>query len=305
VIRAPGVAVLRPAVAGLVLSLLAASGSDGREVRDMLGRTVRIPDRLERLVSLAPSVTEIVYALGAEDRLAGVTDHCDFPPDARRKPKVGGFYAPNFEVILSLKPDLILATAIEGGREEAVRGLEGIRVPAYVVKASRFDEVLVSMERLGDLLGRAGEASRLTAAMRAEAQALARAVEPLRRPRVLYVLWGHPLIVPGRDTLITDLIRRAGGESVTAGEPLAYPRFAAEEAVVRRADLVVLARHGQASVDRRLDEWRHLRLLPAVREGRIHEIDGDLTHRPGPRIMEAIRLLARIFHPGLAASAGR
>jgi len=280
---------------GLILALAVVPGR-AAEVQDMSGRRVAVPARPTRVVSLAPSLTEIVYALGAGERLVGVTEYCDYPKEATAKPKVGGIYTPNFEAILTLRPDLALATT-EGNREEHVRGLAALGIPVYVVRPVDFATVLQSIERVGRLLGRQGEAAALAGSMRQEAEAIARAVEGVRRPRVLYVLWGNPLIVPGRDTLITDLIRRAGGESVTRDEPLAYPRFSVEEAMARQPERIVLAQHGEASVDERLREWQHLRLLPAVRQGRIHPIDGNLMHRPGPRILEGLRTLARLLHP--------
>lgn len=283
---------------GLVVAfLLAASGSAAAgEVQDMLGRRVVVPLVPARIVSLAPSMTEIVYALGAGDRLAGVTQHCDFPREAAMKPKIGGIYTPNFEAILTLEPDLVLATS-EGNREEHIRGLEEFRLPVYVVRPIDFETVLESIDRVGRLLGRDAEAARLVGSMRRQADEVARATRGMPRPRVLYVLWGNPLIVPGRNTLITDLIRRAGGDSITGEEPLPYPRFSVEEALARRPERIVLAQHGEASVDARLREWQHLTLLPAVRRGRIHGIDGDLVHRPGPRVVEGLRALARLLHP--------
>ena len=267
------------------------------EVRDMLGRRVVVPDRPLRIVSLAPSMTEIVYALGMEDRLVGVTQYCDFPPQAKAKPRVGGIYTPSFEVILTLKPDLVLATS-EGNREEHIQVLERLRLPVYVVRPLDFQTVLESIERVGRVLGREAAAGQLVASMRTQADALARGLETRRRPRVLYVLWGSPLIVPGRDTLITDLIRRAGGDSITADEAAPYPRFSVEEVVLRRPDWIILARHGDASVDDRLREWQHLTLLPAVRQGHVQAVDGDLVHRPGPRVVDGLRAIARILHPG-------
>lgn len=288
-------------IAGLVL-VLTGTPAWGGEVRDMLGRRVVVPERPARVVSLAPNLTEIAYALGAGNRLVGVTQHCDYPEEASRKPKVGGIYTPNFEAILSLRPDLILATT-EGNREEHIQSLERLRIPVYVMRPIDFPTVLESIDRVGRLLGRDPES--VAGAMRRQAEAIARAVEGRRRPRVLYVLWGNPLIVPGRDTIITDLIRRAGGESVTGEESLAYPRLSVEETVARRPEVVVIALHGEGSVDQRLREWEHLRLLPAVRQGRVHEIDGDLMHRPGPRIIEGLRRLARMFHPEVALRGDR
>ena len=262
----------------------------------MLGRLVVAPDHPARVISLAPSMTEIVYALGAGDRLVGVTRYCDFPPEARAKPRIGGIYTPSFEAILALKPDLLLATS-EGNQQEHVQGLEHLRLPVYVVRPIDFATVLESITRVGDLLGREAEARRLVARMQGEADAIARSVGVSRRPRVLYVLWGSPLISAGRDTLISDLVRRAGGESVTGAEPTPYPRFSMEEVVVRRPEWIILAQHSDASVDDRLREWDQLTLLPAVRDGHIRSVDGDLVHRPGPRIIDGLRAIARILHP--------
>jgi iron complex transport system substrate-binding protein len=277
-------------------ALLVAAPVAARDVQDMLGRPVTVPDRPARVVSLAPSMTEIVYALGAGDRLVGVTDQCDFPGDVTTKPRVGGIYSPNFEAILTLGPDLVLATS-EGNREEDVRALARFRIPVYVVRPLDVPTVLESIGRVARLLGREAEGTRVVDAMRLRIDAVARAVARAPRPRVLYLLWGSPLIVPGRDTLITDLIRRAGGDSVSASEPLAYPRFSMEEALARRPSVIVIARHGLASVDDQLKEWTHLTLLPAVREGRVGGIDGDLVHRPGPRIVDGLVDLARLLHP--------
>ncbi|HEV8676806.1 MAG TPA: cobalamin-binding protein [Methylomirabilota bacterium] len=282
----------RLALALLVLCLT--QPGEAAEVRDMLGRRVAVPDRPARIVSLAPSLTESVYAVGAGDRLVGVTDYCDFPPAARGKPKVGGTYSPNLEVILSLHPDLVLATT-EANRDEHIRSLEALGTPVYVVRPVSFATVLESVQRVAGVLGREAEGRRLVADMERQAAEVGRAVKGARRPRVLYVVWGDPLVVPGRDILITELIQRAGGESVTADLPFDYPRFSVEEAVARRPELVLLAPHGDESLEQRLREWPLLSLLPAVREGRVHRI--DLLHRPGPRTVEALRALARLLHP--------
>ena len=292
---------LRPltVAATLLLAVLAgleAATPAARETTDMRGQRVVAPARPARIVSLAPSMTEIVFALGAGDRLVGVTDYCDFPAEAKRKPRIGGIYTPNLEAILNLGPDLVLATS-EGNREEHVRALEELHLPVFVVRPVDFASVLESITRVGAVLDRAVEARRVVADMQGRADAIARAVAGLRRPRVLYVLWGNPLIVPGRDTLITDLIRRAGGDSITAAEALPYPRFSVEEAVARDPEWIILAQHGEASVDQRLREWEALTLLPAVRKSHVRPVDGDLVHRPGPRVVDGLAAIARIVHP--------
>ncbi len=289
---------LAAAAIGLAL-LLAPRPAPAGQVTDMLGRTVAVPTPPRRVVSLAPGLTEIAYAVGAAAELVGVTDYCDFPLEAARKPRIGGIYTPNLEAILSLAPDLVLATT-EGNREEDIRRLERLHVPVYVVHPPDLAGVLDSIERVGRVLGHAGEAERLVAGLRADAEGIARKIGGATRPRVLYVVWSSPLIVPGRDTLLTDLLRRAGGESVTADEPMPYPRLSLEEALARRPDRIVVARHTPGSLARHLERWPLLALFPAARAGRVGLVDGDLLHRSGPRIVEGVRALARLIHPELA-----
>jgi iron complex transport system substrate-binding protein len=262
----------------------------------MLGRRVRIPDHPARIVSLAPSITETVFVLGEGDRLIGVTDYCDYPPEATRKARIGGISNPNFEAILTLRPDLVIATS-ESNYAEHVERLVSLGLPVYVVRPVDWETVLESIERIGDVLGRDALGRAQVAAMRRDADAIGRAVAGSPRPRVLYVVWPNPLIAPGRDTLINDLIRRAGGDSVTGDEPLLYPRLSLETVVERRPDRIIVGRHGPETVEELLRGWERLGSVTAVREGRVYGVDGNLVHRPGPRMVEALRALARVIHP--------
>ena len=285
--------VLVAALSGLAAD---ARGAATREVTDMLGRRVRVPDHAARIVSLAPSITETVFVLGDGDRLVGVTDYCDYPPEAARKPRVGGISTPSFEAILARRPDLVLATS-ESNYEEHVQRLVSLGLPVYVIRPLDFETVLESIERIGAVLGREALARARVAAMRRDADAIAHAVAGAPRPRVLYVVWPNPLIAPGRGTLITELLQRAGGESVTGTEPLAYPRLSLETVVERRPDRIIVGRHGQGTVEELLRGWERLDAVSAVREGRVYAVDGDLVHRPGPRMIEALRALAHALHP--------
>jgi iron complex transport system substrate-binding protein len=295
-------AALRPLGLALVLAAsltglaLAARAAAAGEVTDMLGRRVRIPDHAARIVSLAPSITETVFVLGDGDRLVGVTDYCDYPPEATRKPRVGGISTPSFEAILTLRPDLVLATS-ESNYAEHVQRLVSLGLPVYVIRPVDFETVLESIERIGAVLGREVLARGRVAAMRREAAGIAHAVAGAPRPRVLYVVWPNPLIAPGRGTLITELLRRAGGESVTGDEALAYPRLSLETVVERQPDRIIVGRHGPGTVEELLRGWERLDTISAVRAGRVYAVDGDLVHRPGPRMIEALRALAHALHP--------
>jgi iron complex transport system substrate-binding protein len=263
---------------------------------DMLGRRVELAAQPRRIVSLVPSATEIAFALGGDDRIAAVTDFCDFPPEARRKPSVGGMIAPSLEAIVALRPDLVLATDA-GNRDETLEQLARLRIPVYVVHARGIAQVMDVIGRIGRLTGREREVAALVAALERRIQAVRALVATLGRPRTLYVLWPEPLIVPARDALVTELIHAAGGASVTAQEAGDYPRFSIEAAVARAPDVIILARHGSGTGPVARDRWDRLAALPAVKRGRVHEVDGSLVHRYGPRMVDGLEQLVRVIHP--------
>ena len=214
---------MRAALLAAVLLLLAAASARALTVVDMLGREVRLPGPPRRIVSLVPSATELVYALGGEDRLVGRTDFCDYPPAAKDKPSVGGMVAPSLETIATLKPDVVIATT-SGNRLETFTQLEQLGIPVYAVHAHRIAEMLDVTRRLAELTGRQAALARLVSGLERRLFAVANAVRPYPRPRVLYVLWPEPLLVPASRALLTELIGLAGGDSITANERGDYPR---------------------------------------------------------------------------------
>ena len=230
----------------VLVAALAAAPAAALTVRDMMGREVTLPAPPRRIVSLVPSVTEIVFALGAEDRLVGRTDFCEYPPAARGKPSVGGMVNPSLETLVALKPDLVIATD-EGNREETFQQLARLRIPTYLVHATRLSALLDLIERVGELTGHAAAVAPLADGLTRRVDAVRRAVAPFPRPRVLYVIWPEPLIVPGRESLLTELIDVAGGESVTGQERQAYVRFSVEAAVALAPQVIVLADHASAN----------------------------------------------------------
>ena len=280
----------------IALVLVASAPAAAFSARDMLGREVALAAPPARIVSLVPSVTEVLFALGAEARLVGVTDFCDYPPAARGRPSVGGMVNPNLEVIVALRPDLVIATT-EGNREETFTQLKRLGVPTYLVAAHRVSDVTDLIARLGALTGSQHAAAPLLRRLEQRVAAVARAVAPLPHPRVLYVLWPEPLIVPGREALVTELIRLAGGQSVTADEADAYPRLSLESAVARAPEVILLANHGANTGPIDEERWRRLTSLPAIRAGRLHRVNGNLLHRYGPRVVDGLELLARAIHP--------
>lgn len=282
--------------AAVALLVLLAGPAQALTVTDQVGRQVTLLAPPARIISLVPSVTEILYAIGAQDRLVGVTDFCDYPPEARSKPHVGGMLAPSLEGMVSLKPDLVVATSA-GNRQETFDQLERLRIPVYVVNPVAVADVLDLIGRLGRLTDRGEAADRTVAALRERVRAVTARVEGRPRLRVLYVLWPDPLMVPGRGSLVSELIALAGGESVTADGGDGYPRYSLEAALARNPDIIVLASHGSERSPLSRDQWERLRQVPAIAAGRLYTIDGNLTHRYGPRIVDGLERLARFIHP--------
>jgi len=282
----------------ILVAVLAASAPVGAavQVTDGTGRTLTLPALPRRIVSLVPGVTEMLYAIGAEDRLVGRTDFCDYPPEARSKASVGGTVSPSLEVLVTLKPDLVVATSA-GNSDETRRQLERLRVPLYLVDPHGLSDVFRTMTRLGALTEREGRAADVVAGLERRVRAVAVRVAALPRPRVLYVVWPEPLIVPGRGAAVTELIELAGGESVSADGPEGYPRYSVEAAVARGPEVIILARHGAGTAPYAREKWERFADLPAIRAGRLHAVDGDLFHRFGPRVVDALEILARLLHP--------
>ena len=283
----------------IALALLVASPTAALTVRDMLGREVTLPAPPRRIVSLVPSVSEIIFALGAQAELVGRTDFCDYPAAVLSKPSVGGMVNPNLETLVTLRPDLVFATD-EGNREDTVRQLTRLRIPVYLVHANRIAETVDLIARVGALSERPADVARVSGEMLRRIESVRRAVAPFPRRRVLYVLWPDPLIVPGRESMLTELIEIAGGTSITAKEAEAYPRFSLETAVARAPEVIILADHstGASTAGRAAPEkWKRLTSVPAIQAGRLYSADLSILHRYGPRVPDGIETLARFIHP--------
>lgn len=265
-------------------------------VVDPTGRTVLLAGPPRRIVSLVPSATEILFAIGAEDTLVGVTDFCDYPPAARKKPSVGGMVAPSLETIAALKPDMVIATS--AGNGDAVFGqLTRLGIPVYAVDPTRVADVLDLISRLGALTGREAAAAKLAADLSARIKAVVDRVTGLRRPRTLYVLWPEPLIVPARGVLVTELLALAGADSVTANAGEGYPRYSLEAAIASAPELIVLPSRDGAQAALAREKWQRFTALPAVKAGRVYSVSADLMHRYGPRVVDGLEQLARLIHP--------
>jgi iron complex transport system substrate-binding protein len=283
-------------LAVILLALLPAAGS-ARTVKDQTGRMVNVPENPRRLLSLAPNITEIIYALGLGDELVGDTDNCDYPPQAKSKPHVGTMVNPSLERIVSLKPDLALGTP-EANRRETADQLERLGIPLYGVTAKTLEGTLASIQDLGRVLGRTAEADRLVATLRARIERVENRIKGQAEPKVLFVVWYRPLITIGPGTFIADVVRAAGG--IPVGENLKgeWPRMTLEELMPLNPDVILFPKTESFSPGleefRGLPGWKDLR---AVKNDRMYFVS-ETIERSGPRLVDALEELANILHPG-------
>lgn len=266
-----------------------------RQITDEAGRTVAVPATISRFISLAPNLTEIVFAIDAGDRLVGNTTYCDYPEQANKVQRVGDTLQPNIERILALRPQLILIST-SSQLEAFTRQLDEHSIPVYVTDPHDLEGVFRSIENLGNLLNRIDRAHQLVSTLRARTSAVADAVSSRKPVRVFYQLSAEPLYTAGRDAFVTDLIRRAGGLSVTAHVPEAWPRYSEESAVAARPDAIILPTGGSMG-GANVEVVAGLSKSPAVLSGRVFKINGDFLVRPGPRAVDGLEQIARALHP--------
>jgi iron complex transport system substrate-binding protein len=242
-----------------------------------------------RIISLAPSVTEMLFAIGLGDRLVGVTSFCDYPPEASKIEKVGDTLKPSLEKIAALRPDLVIIST--SSQLEGLFGkLEELGIPVYVSNPRSLEGILSSIEKVGEVAGAAAKARSLTSEMRVRIQAVRARVAALTRPRVLIILSAQPLITAGGNTFVNDLISVAGGISISSDQKEDYPQYSLESALARRPEVIFL-QAGREPLPERLKQ------TPAFAAGRVFHIDDALILRPGPRIVEGLEQMAAKLHP--------
>lgn len=266
------------------LVLAAHCSPESGDVRDDVGRTVSVPTRVRRVITLAPNLSEIADAVGATDRLVGTDDFSDFPAAVGRLPKVGGLQ-PSIERIASLTPDLVLASS-SGNHPSLGAALAAIDVPLYVVRTDRIDDVRKAFATVGRLLGGPRTAVAISTFDR---ELAARKRSRARRPRVLFVLWASPLYVAGRSTFVDDLLVLTGGENAVPLSAGPWPQYSLEALIADPPDLILhpsasLGRDSLDAIFRSDPRWLS---VEAVKRGMIFGVDEDLFTRPGPRLIDA------------------
>jgi iron complex transport system substrate-binding protein len=281
-------------VAVAVACGVVASAAD-RELVDAMGRRVRVPSTPHRVVALAPSITETIYSIGAGDAVVGVTDFTDWPIEARRRPSVGGIVNPSIEKLVSLRPDVVIATR-EANHMDTIDALERLGVPVFVVDPQGLDGVLESVRQIGRALNRSGDADRLVDRLRARRDAVITRVRGFARPRVLLVIWPEPVTTIGRQAFITDVINLAGGQSVTEDLPQQYPQISLEEVLRRNPDWLLLPANGHQPISLAdLEQRPGWDRVEAVRRHRVLYYDERLDHS-SPSAFDALEDIAKQLH---------
>jgi iron complex transport system substrate-binding protein len=281
----------------LLIVLSRAESACCGEFTDSLGRRITLEDPPQRIVALAPSITETLYYLGLGDRVVGVTQFSCFPPEAALKPKVGSYVDVNVEKILTLSPDLVIGTK-DGNEAEKVYLLDEAGIAAFIVNPRNVRETIETVATLGRLCGIPEKGVALSLQLSRRVEYIVEKTRGRRRPLVFLQINLRPIMTANRNTYLHDLIQLAGGENITQDEPITYPRINLEEVIRKKPEVILITsmeREGQFE-EAKL-EWERWKTIPAVRNRRVHLVNSDLVDRPSPRIVEGLEMIARLLHP--------
>lgn len=272
-------------------------------VTDDLGQGVSVATPPQRIVSLSPSNTEILFALGLGDRVVGATKYCNYPPsvlelkESKKIEVVGGYVDPDIEVILSLHPDLVLASRSRSS--DAVSLLEKEGIPTFVLDPNNLSSIIRSIEKVGKISGKVADASELCNQMESRIKAVSDKTSSLPKTRVLYIVWHDPVKTAGAGTFEDELIEKAGGVNIFH-DLSGYVQVDPEAIAVRNPEVIIACTGMGSGADMPLS-WakteRGLNQTDARKNGRIYQAKGDLITRTGPRIVDGLEMLAKFIHP--------
>ncbi len=289
-------ALLMACRAGTVSSeppVLSKPAVETRQVTDDLGRTVNVPEKITRAVSLAPNLTESIFAVGAGDRLVGVTTFCNYPEEAKSIAKIGDTMNPNIESIIALKPDVVFVSTASQ-IEAFMKTLEANGIAVYVTNPKDLAGVLKNLYQLGDIFGTNEQAEMLirNLELKIGELSISMGTQLTKQERVFVQISKEPLFTIGKDAFLNEIVMYAGGKSVTDDIDTTYPKLSKETALALKPDVIILS----ASEDNR-EPNEVFKNSPAVKNGRIYEINADMVSRPGPRLVDAWEEIARDLHP--------
>jgi cobalamin transport system substrate-binding protein len=286
---------------GILTGMPFMANVSARAYVDDAGRRLYLAKPPARIVSLAPSITEMLFAMEAGDQIVGVTDFCDYPPDALKKPKVG-YSNPNLESLVALQPDLVVAPN-HFLKPDVIVKLEQLKIPVFILTDKNVDDIFVHIQTLGRIVGRSPKADAVAMELRQRVAAIKQRIQGMAPVRMLYVLNSQPLITVGPGSFIDQLIGMAGGMNVAAKSTTPYPRLSMETVLQEDPEVLVFpVGKAEGISESEQQAWLQWSTMTAVKRGRLHQISADWLNRPGPRIAKGLESLAEILHP--ASSTG-
>lgn len=291
----------------LLLLLFAAGGVSAVSITDDLGVTVTIENHPERIVSLSPANTEILFALGLDEKIVGVTEYCTYPEAALSKEKIGGFSTVNIEKVSVLNPDLIVAA--DGNSEETVSHLRELGFTVITINADTIDTTLDDILLLGKATGADDEAEALVSSMKEDLAEIAEKTSAEEKPTILHCMWTDPLWVSGSGTFQDEMITAAGGVNAAADEG-GWVALTMEKFLTMNPDIIVVDSGNGMGVgaDDALRDFflkdPRMQSLSAVQNEQVYVVNADIIDRGGPRIVEGVEALAEIAHPDIFGEYG-
>jgi iron complex transport system substrate-binding protein len=259
-----------------------------------------LPSKLAKIVSLAPNLTEILFALGLEEQIVGVSNDSDYPPDAANKKKVGTFWQPSTEAIIACKPDLVVTLWFE--QQKAVAdSLERLGYKILTLKIETIDELLTAIKEISTVTECKTRAEQLLKELNDQLNDLRLKLGSANKVRVLWVVQVEPLRIAGRDTFINELIELAGGENAIGDTLQQYPPIGTEEILTCGAEVIIQSAMGMGDMANQQKAaekfWSRWENVPAVKNDRIYVVEPDTVTRLGPRLFQGVELIARCLHP--------
>ncbi|MGB9586540.1 MAG: ABC transporter substrate-binding protein [Armatimonadota bacterium] len=288
---------MRRIVASIITLVIACCGAEATKypltVKDSQGKTVVIPQEPKRIVSLAPSNTEILFSLGLQSRVVGVTRFCNYPADAKKKPKVGDVNI-SVEKVISLKPDLVMAHGTLN--DSTVRALESHKVRIVTLDPNTIDQVMRDILMVGRITNKERQASKIVEQISSTRSLIKRKLRGIKnKPKVLVAVQANPLWVAGTGTFVDEIITIAGGTNIASSGKPGFNPFFSEVAVAKNPDVIIVMTKGDKEVFSK-GIWKR---TAAVRHAQVHEVNPDLLVRPGPRLTDGMQMIARLLHPNV------
>jgi iron complex transport system substrate-binding protein len=270
------------------------SSADYVQYTDGIGRQVRLPKHPQRIISLAPNITETLYLLGAQDRLIGNTIQCTWPEEAKHKKKIGDLLNPNYEVILAAKPDLVIASTA-GNDRNAVMKLSGLGAPVYVAAPRNVERIFQSVQDIARITDCTERGQQLLAQMTDRLDKIKLRIRGLPPVHAFFITWLDPLLAPGKNTFENDVLSLVGVVSITADIPQYYPRYSLEQIIVKNPDAIITVKQeGNPIPDfKKIAGWRDLR---AVQRGKVYILSEYIQH-PSPLFLDGVEELAQQLYP--------